>query len=64
MIYKVFFQLYGKKMKVAIEAESNEDAKNIIKNSIQFDKVVPTNDYKTDFPQPDLDHLKNIFGMK
>lgn len=63
MIYKVYFQLYGKKFKAAIQANSPAEAREIVKNNIQFDKVVKMQDYVNE-NDPTVQHLKNIFGIK
>lgn len=61
MIYKVFFQLYGKKMKASVQADSPEEAKQEIKNEIIFDKVVlMKHHFQTD---PTVEHLKDILGF-
>jgi hypothetical protein len=38
--YRVFFEIYGKKMQAVIEAFSKEDAANEIKDRILFHKIV------------------------
>lgn len=62
MLYKVFFQLYGKKMKVAIEANSEQEVKEVIKNGIIFDKIVKVSDYIEQNDET-LQNLKNILGI-
>jgi hypothetical protein len=52
--YNIYFEIYGKKMKTVIKANSEQEAKEIIKNNIKFIKIVPENN---------IDFLKNIFGM-
>lgn len=44
MIYKVFFQIYGKKLKIIIDADSEPEAMRKIRESIHFDKIVLVND--------------------
>lgn len=61
MIYKVYFQLYGKKMKINIDADTQEEAKQKIKDSIIFDKIVFVNDNIND--NDIFENLKNIFGI-
>lgn len=38
--YTVYFELFGKKMKTKILAESKEDAQNIIKSKVKFHKII------------------------
>lgn len=63
MIYKVYFQLYGKKMKINIDADTQEEAKQKIKDSIIFDKIVQVNDNITDNDNDVFKNLKNIMGI-
>lgn len=44
--FKVYFEIYGKKMKTTIQADTEAEAKDIIRNKIIFHKVVsePLND--------------------
>ena len=56
MKYKVYFEIFGKKMMTEVKAISPEAAKKIIRNKIIFHKIKEEEDI--------LDHLKNIFGMK
>lgn len=52
--YKIYFEIYGKKMKTVIKANSEHEAKELVKNKIKFIKIVPENN---------IDFLKNIFGI-
>jgi hypothetical protein len=65
MIYKVYFQLYGKKMKASVIASSPEEAKEMVINEIEFDKVVVVNVIENDVKNndPTVEHLKNMFGL-
>jgi cupin superfamily acireductone dioxygenase involved in methionine salvage len=38
--FDVYFEIYGKKMKVTVFAENEEKAKEMVKDSISFHKVV------------------------
>ena len=38
--YDVYFEIYGKRLKTTILAESEEKAKEIVRNKIVFHKVV------------------------
>lgn len=53
--YTIYFELFGKKMKTTIEANSEVEAKNKLKEKIIFHKI--------DEYDP-LDFLKNILGFK
>lgn len=55
--FDVWFELYGKKMKTVIKADSMADAQSKIRNSIIFHKTVISESDKV------VDDLKNIFGM-
>jgi hypothetical protein len=37
--YDVFFSIYGKKMKSTVKAETEEQARNCVRNKINFDKI-------------------------
>lgn len=54
--YKVYFEIFGKKMVTTIWADSREKAKEIVRSKIIFHKI----DNKDDT----LDNLMNIFGLK
>ena len=55
--FTVYFEIYGKKMKTTITAESAIDARTAIRNSIIFHKVEAESDTV-------LQDLKDIFKMK
>jgi hypothetical protein len=58
-IYKIYFEIFGKKMKYEVEAESKNDAINKLKNKIsiiKIDEEINNDDV--------LENLKNMFGMK
>jgi len=44
MKYKVYFQIYGKKMLVNVEADNIEQAKRIVNSALKFDKIKPIDD--------------------
>jgi len=54
-IYKVYFEIYGKKLKVEIKANSLSEAKEKVKNSIIFHKV--------DLFDEDLQSIRNFIGF-
>lgn len=50
MRYTVYFQIYGKKMKATVVANSKEHAVTIVRNKLVIDKV-----------EDELDFFKKIF---
>ena len=60
--YDIYFEIFGKKMKTTLEANSEEDAKYRLMGKIIFHKVVVKhNPFGGD---ETLEHLKDLFGMK
>lgn len=57
-IYSIFFELFGKKMRVNMAVESAKEARKQVRAAIIFRKIErqPEGD-KT------VDYLKNLFGM-
>ena len=55
--FEVWFEIYGKKLKTTIKADSMADAQNKVRQSIIFHKTVLSESDK------EVDALKNIFGM-
>jgi len=53
--FEVYFEIYGKKLKTTIKADSMADAQNKIRQSIIFHKTVVS--------ESEVDFLKGIFGM-
>lgn len=62
MIYKIYFQIYDKRLKATIKAKSESEAKEIIKNKIIFDKIIMTSDLLPDEDET-LNNLKSIFKI-
>ena len=56
MNFTVWFELFGKKMKVTIEAKDKVDARIKIRDSLRFHKIEREEDDVLDF-------LKDTFGM-
>jgi len=56
MRFDVYFEFYGKKMKTSVEARDAENARDIVRNRINFISIKPSDD--------GLEHLKSIFGFK
>lgn len=53
--YTIYFEIFGKKMKTTIYADSKIEAQKKLKDKIIFYKIKENNP---------LDFLQNIFGMK
>lgn len=60
MTFTIYFELYGKKMKVNIDAYSREDAINKLKSRIIIHQV----DEHIEPGDDVVDRLNNIFGLK
>lgn len=58
MTYRVYFEIFGKKMRVEIEADSAVQAKEIIRDKIIFHKIIPRAS-----DQDVIDFLKGTFNM-
>ena len=66
-IYKIYFEIFGKKMKYEVEAESKNDAINKLKNNINIIKIDEgiNGGINEGINDDDvLENLKNMFGMK
>jgi len=61
MKYRVYFNSFGKKLKMDVEAGSKSEAMRLIRNQIEILKVEEIGGYSED---ETLDMLKNMFGMK
>ena len=61
--YKVYFEFYNQKMQSTVEAESEWDAKEYIRNKIHFPKIECVGGKEND-PDPVVENLKNLFGMR
>ena len=48
MTYTVFFQIYGKRMKVEVEAISKSEAIQKVKDAVKIDKVESNNPFNYD----------------
>ena len=66
--FEILFELFGKKLKTTIEADSISHAKSIIKEKIIFHKITEVDDDQDikDFIGSDatLNNLKDILGIK
>lgn len=67
--YDVYFEIYGKKLKTKIVADSTKQAMQIVKDKIIFHKIIATKDNiftseDNDEPIDQLEHLKNMLGIK
>jgi len=61
--YDVYFEIYGKKMKAKILADSMTDAKKKIIDKMIFHKVVPTPKDEFNEAGDILDQMSNMFGF-
>jgi hypothetical protein len=61
-LYKVYFEVYGKKMKTIVPAKSEQSAKDWVKDRIIFHKIeITKGDSFTDTMNGFLDELDNIY---
>jgi hypothetical protein len=60
MLYTVYFEIFGKKMKYTVRADSEEDAKSKIIGRIIWHKITTENMYNSKV----IDDLLEMFGMK
>ena len=60
MLYTVYFEIFGKKMKYSVHAKSEEDAKYQIMGKIIWHKVTTENEYNS----KEIDDMLSMFGMK
>lgn len=61
--YTLYFEVFGKKMKTQVMAESEEKAKEAIKNKIVFHKVEKSND-EFNKAVDLMDDMLNFLGSK
>lgn len=68
MKYKVWFEIYGKRMQTTVEANNETDAKAMIKSKIIFYKVEKWEPLRSElkdlFNDKDLDDICNALGIK
>ena len=65
--YIIYFEIFGKKMKTIIEADSKSEAKQNVKDKIIFHKIEGENDGVNDDVKNqnfDLDGLKDFLGIR
>jgi hypothetical protein len=55
MKYNILFELYGKRMKTELEANSVDDAKYQIMGKIKFHKIEPIDE--------EVDRIKKMLGI-
>jgi len=53
--YKVYFEIYGKKLKTTVEAKTAEHAKELIRSKIQFNHIA------FEDTQSEIDFIKGFF---
>ena len=63
-IHTVYFEIYGKKMRAKILAESAADAKTKIKEKIKFHKVVKDETDQFNQATNVYDYFKDILDIK
>ena len=56
MEYTVWFEVYGKKMKTTVIADSESDAKRVILGKVKFHKIEKVDNV--------FEKIMNIFNMK
>jgi hypothetical protein len=56
--YTVYFEIFGKKMKVEVKAVSQDAARNVVRQKLIFHKVVLEETDRT------VEELMNLFGIK
>jgi hypothetical protein len=72
MKYKAFFEIYGKRLKTIVDANSADEAKNIVIKKIIFHKIVLMDDdndidSSENFKPSDnfdVEDIKNKLGIK
>ena len=66
MKYKVYFEIYGKKLCATVDARSEQEAKDKVLGRLVFHKVVLQEEYfeeESIFSNAELERLKKIFGI-
>ena len=62
--YEVYFTIYGKKMKATVKADTEDQARNCIRNKINFDKIKKKPKFSDSFKNK-YQNLSDIFdGFK
>lgn len=65
--YIIYFEIFGKKMKTIIEADSKKEAKQKVKDKIIFHKIIGENEGVNEGVKNqnlDLDRLKDFLGIR
>jgi hypothetical protein len=63
-IYSVYFEIFGKKMRVNREADSAKEARQKVRDALIFRKVERQPEAPLESDDVGLNDLLNIFGMK
>jgi len=63
MIFTIYFEAWGRKLKTTIEADSKYGALEELRDQIEIIKVVSSGKPKSTSDEG-LEMLKNMFGMK
>jgi len=61
--FKVYFEIFGKKMQCEINCNNKEEVEKMVKNKINIHKVEELS-FKGFDKNESLDFLKNMFGFK
>ncbi len=61
--FKIFFEIYGKKLQTTISAKSEDKAKELIRSKIIFHKIIPSEPSQYDFDKCDNFDKFDIFGI-
>lgn len=66
--YKVFFELYGHKMKTTVTSYDTQSAKQAVADSLHFFKVIEILEPEEDTPPPTIkadpmNFLRHMFGI-
>jgi hypothetical protein len=64
MKYDVYFEIYGKKMRATVQAETMTEAKQKVTNKIIFHKIVDKEPTDMDNINNAMDEIMDILGAK
>lgn len=63
--FDVYFEIFNKKLKTTVEADTMSEATQKVKDSIVFHKIEPTppkSSTPPPRPNPDMKQMKDMFG--
>lgn len=61
--FTLHFSFYGYYMKTTVEADSLEQARDMVRTRVEFIENVPPTPPRQPSSDPTVNHLKDIFGM-